>query len=107
MIMKKLIVCSVIATLFLTGNPIQSMAAVEATPASTPVTNTVDAEKVNVLVKRLHEIDAMDKSKLSTSEKKILRKEVRVIKKDIQRASGGVYISVGVLLLIIIILLII
>jgi hypothetical protein len=66
--------------------------------------SSADAEKVNVLVKRLNEIDAMDKSNLSASEKKALRKEVRAIKRDVKELGGGVYISVGVLLLIIIIL---
>jgi len=90
------------AVLLLSFNPTQSMAA-EATPTSTPVANPADVEKVNVMIKRLNEIDAMDKSNLSASEKKVLRKEVRGIKREIQR-STGVYISVGVLLLIIIIL---
>lgn len=90
------------AALLLTLNPIPSAAA-EATPTSTPVSNSADAEKVNAMVTRLKEIDAMDKSNLSASEKKVLRKEVRGIKREIQR-STGVYISVGVLLLIILIL---
>ena len=103
--MKKLMVCIATISLLLTLNPAQSVAAIEATPTSTPVTNNADAEKVNVLVKRLNEIDAMDKSNLSSSERKELRKEVRTIKKEVKALGGGVYISVGVLLLIIILLL--
>lgn len=93
------------AVLLLTLNPTPSAAA-ELTPASTPLSNSADAEKINVMVTRLKEIEAMDKSNLSASEKRVLRKEVREIKKVVKRASGGVYISVGVLLLIIILLLI-
>jgi hypothetical protein len=101
--MKKFMICIMTAVLLLSFNPMQSLAA-EATPISTPVSNSAEAEKVNVMIKRLNEIDAMDKSNLSSSEKRVLRKEVRGIKREIQR-STGVYVSVGVLLLIIIILL--
>lgn len=103
--MKKLMICVMTAVLLLTFNPTQSKAA-DAVPTSTPITNPANVEKVNVMIKRLNEIDAMDKSNLSASEKRVLRKEVRTIKRDMQRVSGGVYISVGVLLLIIILLLI-
>jgi hypothetical protein len=103
--MKKLIMCIVTASLLLTLNPVQSVAATKAAPTSVPATNA-DAEKVKLMETRLNEINAMDKSKLSSSEKRVLRKEVRVIKKDIQRAGGGVYLSVGALLLIIILLIV-
>jgi hypothetical protein len=102
--MKKLMICLMTVSLLSIFSPAQSVAAVEATSASTPAMSSADAEKVNVLVKRLNEIDAMDKSNLSASEKKALRKEVRAIKRDVKELGGGVYISVGVLLLIIIIL---
>ena len=104
--MKKLIVSIMTIVSLLTFSPQQSMAAREATPTSTPVSNPAAAARVNAMVNRLHEIDAMDKSNMSSSEKRVLRKEVRSIKRDIKRDSGGVYISVGVLLLIIILLII-
>lgn len=103
--MKKLLACIMTASILLTFNPIQSVAATEATPTSVPATNA-DAAKVKVMETRLNEIDAMDKSNLSASEKKSLRKEVRAIKRDIKEAGGGVYVSVGALLLIIILLII-
>lgn len=104
--MKKLIVCIIMVSTVLTFNPTQSMAAKEVTPTSTPVTNPADAERVKVMINRLTEIDAMDKSTLSASEKRVLRKEVRGIKREIQRADNGVYISVGALLLVIILLIV-
>lgn len=104
--MKKLIVCIMTVSTLLTFNPTQSMAAKEATPTSTPVPNAADAAKINVMVNRLNEIDAMDKSSMTASEKKVLRKEVRVIKKEIQRSGGGVYLSVGAILLIVILLIV-
>jgi uncharacterized protein YfkK (UPF0435 family) len=68
---------------------------------------TVKSEKANVLTARLEVINAMDKSNLSSSEKKTLRKEVRAIKKELKAmGSGGVYLSVGALLLVIILLII-
>ena len=49
-------------------------------------------------------IDAMDKSELSAPEKKELRKEVRSIKKELRDISGGVYLSVGAVIIIILLL---
>ena len=43
-------------------------------------------------------------SKLKSTEKKDLRKEVRSIKRELKDISGGVYISAGVLIVILIIL---
>lgn len=93
-------------TTLLTFNPTQSLASTSVTPTSTPTPSAADVEKVNVMVKRLHAIDALDKSTMSSSEKKVLRKEVRVIKKEIKRSGGGVYVSVGALILIILLLII-
>jgi hypothetical protein len=53
---------------------------------------------------RLLEIKAMDKSNLSSSEKKALRKEVRSIKGHSYYARGGIYLSVGAILIIVLLL---
>lgn len=68
---------------------------------------TTANEKIRVeeLTKRLDEISTMDFKKMSRNEKKGLKKEVRTIKKEMKTMGGGVYISVGALLLIIILLL--
>lgn len=60
-------------------------------------------QKNETLQLRLDEINSMDKSNLTSSEKKELRKEVKTIKKA---ANGGVYISVGGLIIIILLLII-
>jgi hypothetical protein len=52
------------------------------------------------LENRLKEIKELDKKSLSNSEKKVLRKEVREIKKQLAAISGGVYLSIGAILLI-------
>ncbi len=68
--------------------------------SSSPVPLTenreADASRLN---NRLEEIKAMDKTVLSRTEKKALRREVRAIKKELA-ASGGVYLSVGAIILI-------
>ena len=69
-------------------------------PLTTEV--AVDHQK---LIDRLEEINSLDKSKLSRAEKKELRKEVKEIQKTMD-IGGGVYISVGALILIIILLII-
>jgi hypothetical protein len=68
-----------------------------------PLTSTEQA-RVNELVGRLDEIKAMDIEHMSKSEKKALRKEVKEIKREVNALSGGVYISIGALLVIILLL---
>ncbi|MCX6259357.1 MAG: hypothetical protein NTY95_00780, partial [Bacteroidia bacterium] len=58
------------------------------------------------LTLRLNEISAMDMSKLKSTEKKELRKEVRSIKRELKDITGGVYISAGLLILILVLLII-
>jgi hypothetical protein len=70
---------------------------VNATPNVDPVEQKAEMKR---LENRLSEIKAVDKSKLSKEEKKALRGEVKQIKKEMKAVSGGVYISVGAILLI-------
>ena len=63
------------------------------------ITNN-EATKAVQLEQRLEAIRAMDKSALSVTEKKALRKEVKEIKKEMAVTSGGIYLSVGAALLI-------
>lgn len=69
----------------------------------------VKSEKVvsveaNRLISRLEEIKAMDKSNMSSVEKKALRKEVRSIKQSLKEVGGGVYLSVGAIIIIVLLL---
>ena len=73
-----------------------------ATPATTP--SEADAARATVLKNRLEEIKAMDKSDLSKTEKKALRKEVRAIKQEMADISGGIYLSVGAVILIVLLI---
>ena len=75
----------------------------EAEMAMVSSVEAVETAYANALVDRLNEIKEMDMSAMSSSEKNELRKEVRAIEKE-QRPSGGVYISVGGVILIILLL---
>ncbi len=72
-------------------------------PISAP-TNTPLAMETKAMVDRLAEIKAMDKSKLNRLEKKQLRKELQSMKRGINLNNGGVYLSVGSILIIILLL---
>jgi hypothetical protein len=59
------------------------------------------------LLQRLEEIKGLDKSELTRLEKKNLRKEVKEIKKEMKAVKGGVYLSVGAIIIIILLLILI
>ena len=53
---------------------------------------------------RVAEIKAMDLSELSNEERKEVRNELREMKKEAKALEGGVYISVGALIIILLLL---
>jgi predicted PurR-regulated permease PerM len=59
------------------------------------------------LLQRLQDIRDMNKSELTKLEKKNLRKEVKGIKKEMKAVTGGVYLSVGAIIIIILLLILI
>jgi len=61
--------------------------------------------KSNALLKRLELIKEMDKSQMNKEELKNLLTEVRVINTQLVAADGGIYISAGALIVILIVLL--
>lgn len=60
--------------------------------------------EVKVMLNRLDEIKAMDKSSLNFAEKKTLRKEVRAINSSLKSSGQGVYLSVGAIIIIVLLL---
>lgn len=68
--------------------------------SNTEPTHENNEARVRVLESRLAEIKAIDKTALSKEEKKALRREVKEIKKALAAVGGGVYLSVGAILLI-------
>lgn len=71
----------------------------------TPEPTEIPAE-VRVMLDRLEEIKAMDKSNLERAEKKALRMEVRAIKTQLRTTGNGIYISAGALIVILLLILI-
>ncbi|MBZ0247918.1 MAG: hypothetical protein K8H85_18380 [Cyclobacteriaceae bacterium] len=86
--------------------PAQLFAAPTLSGTAIPVAPTNESAKIEAMVTRLNEIKDMDKSDLSASERKALRKEVRAIKESVKSSGGGVYISVGAIIIIILLLII-
>jgi hypothetical protein len=100
--MKKLTLCIATAMLLFTFIPTQLKADNEKV-AKAP-TETVDVSDADAIEARLEEIKVMDKSELTAVEKRELRKEVRTLKSDLKTLGGGVYISVGAAILIVLLL---
>jgi hypothetical protein len=69
-----------------------------------PATDTKDPAR---LLERLQQIRDMDKSALTSAERKQLRKEVKGIKKEMREVGRGVYLSVGAIIIIILLLILI
>ncbi|MCF8239564.1 MAG: hypothetical protein K9I85_15485 [Saprospiraceae bacterium] len=84
--------------------PIQSHAITHASPVERTLSGPVGDPEADALVKRLLEIKEMDTSTLSRSEKRALREEARSIEKALKHNNGGVYISMGSAILIIVLL---
>jgi hypothetical protein len=102
--MKKITAC-LMTTLMLLAFLSTPLKAITTTfPITTATTPPIESAAVNALMIRLGEIKAMDKSNLSSSEKKQLRKETRTIKRELRKSSGGIYFSVGAIIVILVLL---
>lgn len=69
--------------------------------------NKVESAEAKVMTDRLIEIEAMDKSLLTRTEKKALRKEVKSINTNLADLNGGVYLTTGAIIIIILLLILI
>ncbi len=85
----------------------QSNAAVAPASFVAPSDSTKDAEIAANIVKRVTEIDNMDKTNLSPAEKKELRKELMDMKKQADGLDKRVYLSIGAIIIIILLLILI
>jgi len=92
--------------LSLTILPLQSNAAINSKPSSAVSPTPAESAEIKTLELRLTEIKAMDKSELKSAEKKSLRKEVKSINHKLRDVSGGIYVSAGALIVILILLVI-
>lgn len=101
--MKKIALCLMAACLSLSFLPLNSFAGIPGSPGF-PDTKTSASIEANTLLLRLQEIKDMDKSDMSSSEKKALRKEVHSIRHELRRNNNGIYLSVGAIIIIILLL---
>lgn len=111
--MKKIALYLIAICLLLTFSPLQSNAATTDETSSAVISKSAEsvesaeAAEAQALLLRLDEIKAMDKSMLTSADKKELRNEVLAIRESLKEISGGVYISGAAVLIILIILLIV
>ncbi len=72
-------------------------------------TELTDAQKERLaeIEARVDEIKAMDFSAMSKEERKDVRMELKEMKEEAKRAGGGVYISVGAIIIILLILILV
>ncbi|MFO7722287.1 MAG: hypothetical protein R6V49_03595 [Bacteroidales bacterium] len=100
--MKKVIMFCVAAFIMLLLAPVQVNAASDKSPDGDQL--SVPPE-VGLMIARLEEIRDMDVSMLANAEKRDLRREVRDIENDLKAYNGGgLYISLGAAILIILLL---
>ncbi|HEY6503713.1 MAG TPA: hypothetical protein VIZ28_07065 [Chitinophagaceae bacterium] len=78
-------------------------------PETSPANSAAKTEnpRAQQLLQRLEDIKSMDKSELTRLEKRSLRKETREIKKEMKANNGGVYLSIGAIIIIILLLILI
>lgn len=102
--MKKFIYT--LALIFTLGISFNSAQAAKLAKNPTELTAEQSAQLERIKT-RVEEIRDMDKSNLTQSERKALRKELREMKNQARAVSGGVYLSVGAIIIIILLLILI
>lgn len=105
--MKKITLILSAVVLSMTFNPTESRGESPSGSDTVVVVKTAEMANADAILLRLHEIEAMDKSTLTVSEKKSLRKEVRSLEKEAKSSGNGLYISIAALIIIILLLIII
>ena len=68
--------------------------------------NLVDSLRADSLILRLNKIGSRNKLDLTATQRGILRKEVQTIKKNLKVIHGGIYLSLGTLIIILLLLII-
>lgn len=107
--MKKSVILSLaMLSIVSFSNPVMASEK-EPTPNNTEIKKTEEAEipaDVQIMLNRLEEIKAIDKSSLESAERKELRSEVREIKSTLRAAGNGLYISTGAIIIILLLIII-
>ena len=102
--MKKIFICG--AIVFSSLSPLCAQAQTKSPEITSQEIKAKNAEEANIYLSRLNEIQEMDKSDLNPMEKSELRQEVKTIRKKLLILDGGIYISVGAIIIILLIILI-
>jgi hypothetical protein len=98
---KAILIIAISLVSFVTNN----LTAMPKNATAPKAQSEISAEQTSsILNKRILEIQAMDKSKLSAKEKSILKSELKRMKAQVHSARNGIYISTGAVLLIILII---
>jgi hypothetical protein len=90
------------SNVFAAKNELKS--ATENSAVAAKTVNKLSAEELALLTKRVEEIRDMDKSDMTVTEKRELRKEMKGIKENVRKSGEVIYISGGTLLLIIVLI---
>ena len=106
MTISKIIRIAAFAMMITIALPVYSASVINALPASNSLPAGEDPRAAALLF-RLDEIQKMNRSDMTRLEKKAIRKEVKEIKKEIKAIKGGVYLSVGAIIIIILLLILI
>ena len=93
-----------VMTLFMLLSFIPTQLRAETNSTSIAKTKAVESAEANAMIARINEIKAMDKSQMSSQEKKQLRKEVRTLKTNLAQIGGGIYLSIGAIIVILLLL---
>ncbi len=103
MITKKILRIAPLVLLMAITLPASSSMIALGSSQTNSASNT-ETTRAQQLEQRLEEIRNIDRSEMTRLEKKGLRKEVKAIKKEGKGLSGGVYLSVGAIIIIILLL---
>ena len=104
MTIKKIFTIAPFLFLIVFGFPVKSIAAMTAKPTADSTENT---RMLSNIISRVTEIQNMDKSNLTSVEKKELKKELKSMKQKAEGLDRRVYLSVGAIIIIILLLILI
>jgi hypothetical protein len=102
--MKKIITGFITVFVLTLGLPITLRADVQVSKKNIIEVSNGGAEKAKVLLSRIYEIEGMNKSSLASADKAVLRREVKSIQGQLKTLDGGVYLSVGAIIIIAVLL---
>ena len=106
MVTKRFLRIASLVILLAIALPASSSVIIPASSSTNGPAKTGDA-RAQQLVNRLEDIRDMNKSELTRLDRKNLRKEVKGIKKEMKPISGGIYLSVGAIIIIILVLILV